>query len=64
MYTYRGKPLSLYILPKDEGHSGTSSLIGRDAVVWCAKGRTYAVVADGHPQDLDRIVDYMKANAQ
>jgi anti-sigma factor (TIGR02949 family) len=64
MYTYRGKPLSLYILPKDEGHSGTSSLLGRDAVVWCAKGRTYAVVADGHPQDLNRIVDYMKANAQ
>jgi anti-sigma factor (TIGR02949 family) len=64
MYTYRGKPLSLYVLPKDEGHSGTASKMGRDAVIWCAKGRTYAVVADGHPQDLNRIVDYMKANAE
>jgi len=64
MYTYRGKPLSLYILPKDEGHSGTSSLLGRNAVIWCAKGRTYALVADGDPQDLQRVVDYMKANVQ
>jgi anti-sigma factor RsiW len=64
MYTYHGKPLSLYVLQKDKGHSGTASKMGRDAVIWCAKGRTYAVVADGHPQDLTRIVDYMKANAE
>ena len=64
LYTYRGKPLSLYVLPKDEGHSGTSASAGRDAVIWCAKGRTYAVVADGHPQDLNRIVEYMKAKAE
>jgi anti-sigma factor RsiW len=64
MYTYRGKPLSLYVLPKDKGHAGTATKLGRDAVMWCAKGRTYAVVADGHPQDLNRIVEYMKANVQ
>ena len=64
LYTYRGNPLSLYVLPKDEGHAGTASAAGRDAVIWCARGRTYAVVADGHPQDLNRIVDYMKANVQ
>jgi hypothetical protein len=38
--------------------------MGRETIIWCANRRTYAVVADGHPQDLGRIIDYMKANAK
>jgi anti-sigma factor (TIGR02949 family) len=64
MYTFHGEPLSLYVIPKDKGHAGTATKMGRDAVIWCTKGRTYAVVADGHPQNLTRIVDYLKANAE
>ena len=36
--------------------------MGREAVIWCANRRTYAVVADGHPPDLSQVVDYMKAH--
>lgn len=64
MYTWKGAPLSLYVLPEDEGHAGAVTKMGRDAVIWCANRRTYAVVADGHPTDLTRIVEYMKANAK
>lgn len=64
MYTWRGAPLSLYVIPDDTGHAGTVDKMGREAVIWCANRRTYAVVADGHPQDLERIIDYMKANAK
>jgi hypothetical protein len=64
MYTWRGAPLSLYVIPEDTGHAGTVDKMGREAIIWCANRRTYAVVADGHPQDLQRIVDYMKANAK
>jgi anti-sigma factor RsiW len=64
MYTWKGAPLSLYVLPEDEGHAGAVTRMGRDAVIWCANRRTYAVVADGHPTDLTRIVEYMKANAK
>ena len=64
MYMWRGAPLSLYVLPEDAGHAGVANRMGRDAVIWCANRRTYAVVADGHPRDLTRIVEYMKANAR
>jgi anti-sigma factor (TIGR02949 family) len=64
LYTWRGAPLSLYVLPEDEGHAGAVTKMGRDAVIWCANRRTYAVVADGHPADLARIVEYMKEHAK
>jgi anti-sigma factor RsiW len=64
MYTWHGAPLSLYVIPDDKGHAGTVDKMGRETIIWCANRRTYAVVADGHPQDLERIIDYMKANAK
>jgi hypothetical protein len=64
MYTWHGAPLSLYVLPEDIGHAGVVDKMGHEAVIWCANRRTYAVVAEGHPRDLTRIVDYMKANAK
>jgi anti-sigma factor RsiW len=64
MYTWHGEPLSLYVIPGDTGHAGIADKLGRETVIWCANRRTYAVVADGHPQDLNRIIDYMKANAK
>jgi anti-sigma factor (TIGR02949 family) len=64
MYTWHGAPLSLYVLPEDVGHDRVVDKMGHEAVIWCANRRTYAVVADGHPQDLSRVVDYMKAHAQ
>lgn len=64
MYTWHGAPLSLYVIPQDKGHAGIVEKMGRETVIWCANRRTYAVVAEGHPQDLNRIIDYMKANAK
>ena len=64
LYTWRGAPLSLYVLPEDAGHDGTVKKMGRDAVIWCANRRTYAVIADGDSPDLTRVVNYMKANAR
>jgi hypothetical protein len=64
MYTWRGEPLSLYVLPEDVGHDQVVDKMGHEAVIWCANRRTYAVVADGRPEDLTHIVDYMKAHAR
>jgi len=62
MYMWRGAPLSLYVLPEDAGAAREEIIdrFGCEAFVWCSKGRTYAVVADGHPQDLEHIVQYLK----
>lgn len=64
MYTWRGEPLSLYVLPENIGHDRAVDRMGHEAVIWCANNRTYAVVAAGHPRDLTTVVDYMKANAK
>jgi anti-sigma factor (TIGR02949 family) len=64
MYTWRGTPLSLYVLPESIGHDRAVDKMGHEAVIWCANDRTYAVVAKGHPRDLTSVVDYMKANAK
>ena len=64
MYTWRGQPLSLYVLPENVGRDRVVERMGQEAVIWCANNRTYAVVAGGHPQDLAQVVDYLKANAK
>lgn len=64
MYTWRGAPLSLYVLPENIGRDRVVERMGHEAVIWCANNRTYAVVADGHLPDLTQVVDYMKAHAK
>jgi len=66
MYMWHGAPLSLYVLPEDAGAARDEIIdrFGCEAVVWCSQGRTYAVVADGHPQDLPHIVEYLKTRVK
>src|SRR5262245_43670821 len=65
MYTWRGEPLSVYVLQGDVGRDGIVHKMGTEAVVWCANQRTYAVVAnEAGGRDLTPIVDYMKARVR
>jgi anti-sigma factor RsiW len=64
MYDWRGAPLSVYVLQENAGQDRVCEHMGREAVIWCANGRTYAVVADGRPQDLSHIVDYIKTRVE
>ena len=64
MYTWRGEPLSVYVLQGDTGRDRIVHKMGAQAVVWCANQRTYAVVAADNPRDLMPIVDYMKAKVR
>jgi anti-sigma factor RsiW len=64
MYTWRGEPLSVYVLQGDAGRDRIVHKMGTQAVVWCANQRTYAVVAGDATHDLASIVDYMKARVQ
>jgi anti-sigma factor RsiW len=64
MYTWRGAPLSVYVLQGGESPERVLDKMGREACIWCANRRTYAVVADGHPEDLPQIVAYMKSRVQ
>ncbi len=66
MYRWRGTPLSLFVLPADTGRDQVVRKVGHRAVIWSANRRTYAVVDDGQapPEDLTRVIGYLKANVQ
>jgi len=64
MYMWRGEPLSVYVLPRTMGRARIMNSRGHEAAIWSAHGRTYAVLAAGHPQDFDRIVAYVKTHAE
>jgi anti-sigma factor RsiW len=64
MYLWRGEPLSVFVLPHATGRERVLEVMGRDTAIWSANGRTYAVLADGHPTDFSHIVNYVKTHAR
>ena len=40
------------------------AIFGQEAVVWCARGRTYAVVARGRPTDVEHVAEYVRLSAE
>jgi len=64
LYSWRGTALSVYVLQENAGRDCVVSRMGHETAIWCANGRTYAIVTDGHPQDLSHIVEYMKARVK
>jgi len=64
MYTWRGAPLSVYVLQKETDRDRVMRMLGTQAVIWRANQRTYAVVAADDTRDLTQIVDYMKARVR
>ena len=66
MYNWRGTPLSLYVLPQDTRRQRALRKIGHDAIIWSDNQRTYAVVTSRRspPDDLTRVVAYLKATAR
>ena len=64
MYSWRGAPVSLFVLPENVGRDQVIRKVGQQAVIWCANNRTYAVVAEGQRTDLTPLVTYMKAHAR
>jgi anti-sigma factor ChrR (cupin superfamily) len=65
MYMWHGQPLSVYVLPHTAPTgAAVGAPLGHETAVWCDHDRTYAVVADGRPQDFDHIVAYVKGHAR
>lgn len=64
MYLWRGKPLSVYVVPKVVGSAAPSEKLGHETEIWADNGRTYAVLADGRPPGFEEIVSYMRDHAK
>jgi anti-sigma factor (TIGR02949 family) len=64
MYLWNGEPLSVYVLPSPGSDTRVIDTLGHESVLWTANGRTYAVLAAGHPAGMDDVVGYVKANVR
>jgi anti-sigma factor RsiW len=67
MYTWRGRPLSVFVVPTALDAAQTQHLVetfGHEAVIWSAGGRTYVVMARGRPDEMEPVVTYVRANAR
>lgn len=68
MYTWRGQPLSVFVLPSALGRAPERRDIverfGHEAVMWTDRGRTYVVLARGRPDELEGVVGYVRTNAR
>ena len=64
MYRWHGQPLSVYVLPHASEEARVVDAIGHETAIWSDGGRTYAVMADGHPAGFDRIVSYVKEHTR
>jgi anti-sigma factor RsiW len=64
MYLWHGEPLSVYVLPRAVSRERGLDSMGHQTAIWSANGRTYAVLATGHPDNFDHIVGYVKTHAR
>ena len=67
LYKWHGNPLSLYVMNRESKRASSEAQFvtkaGQDAVIWTDGGRTYAVVGEASPRELNKIVDYVKLTA-
>jgi anti-sigma factor RsiW len=68
LYKWHGNPLSLYVMNRESKRASSEAQFvtkaGQDAVIWTDGGRTYAVVGEASPRELNKIVDYVKLTAR
>jgi anti-sigma factor RsiW len=67
MYTWRGHPLSVFVLPAALESVGRERLLARfgyDTVMWSHEGRTYVIVMNGHADDRGPMVRHVKAHVR
>jgi anti-sigma factor RsiW len=70
MYKWRGQPLSVFVVPeplrdkRDVQH--IVDKFGHEAIMWSSDGRTYVVMARGHPpaREIEPVVKYVRAAAR
>ena len=63
MYTYKGKPLSLFIARSDPAHPRSARslhVFGDEAIIWSAGDRTYALVGDGPRAEMEMLAAVFK----
>ena len=55
MYRHHGEPVSLYLLPRTERPSASTSAFGRDALIWSERDMTYVLLGRESANELKQL---------
>jgi anti-sigma factor RsiW len=62
MYTHNGEPVSLFMLPKSVRAQELVRVLGHQAAIWCAKDRTFVLVAREPKENVERMAAAVQAS--
>jgi anti-sigma factor RsiW len=63
MYRVNGHPVSLFVLPNRRQARRVVEMMGHEAVIWSADGKTYALVGREPPRDMERLAQYVRVQS-
>ncbi|MGE4055001.1 MAG: anti-sigma factor [Vicinamibacterales bacterium] len=61
MYTYEGRPVSVFMLPDSQRAQDLFDIMNHRAVAWTSEDRTFVLVASEPPETMDRIMRFVHA---
>jgi anti-sigma factor RsiW len=61
MYRHNGQPVSLFMLPRTARTEEFVQVLGHEAAIWCARDRTFVLVAHEPKADVQRMVSAVQA---
>jgi anti-sigma factor RsiW len=64
MYTHRGRPVSLFMLPNASRSRELVKVLGHEAAIWCVGRRTFVLLAREPRPDVERIASFVQAGLQ
>jgi anti-sigma factor RsiW len=64
MYTHRGRPVSVFMLPNSSRSRELVKVLGNEAAIWCVGRRTFVLIAREPRQDVERIASFVQAGLQ
>jgi anti-sigma factor RsiW len=64
MYRHQGHPVSLFMLPKSARKEELIEVLGHEAKVWCANGRTFVLVSREPRANVERMASFVQASLQ
>lgn len=62
MYRHRGRPVSLFVLPRDARQDQVVRVFGHEARMWSDRDRTFVLLADESGAELDEMVSLVRTS--
>jgi anti-sigma factor RsiW len=62
MYRHRGEPMSVFMLPQTARAEDVVQVLGHQAAIWCADGRTFVLVTRERNEELQRMASLVRGS--